>query len=121
MVVLVAIFMMHMIFLVVQKRYGSQSGIIALVSILAVSTIPTTIDSIRIAPYQYTQYSALIFPSQIDGNWPTDYWKVSLRESLAYVDVNGLVYCQMLPPGPVDEASAWVLERPSVKDGQCGS
>jgi hypothetical protein len=95
---------------------------IAMISSLVLLLVQPTVDSIRIFPYQYTYYSSLTLPNDIKGLWPTDYWRVSIRESLLYVDKQGTVYCDGHPSTPPWLAvEPWVQAKPIIDMGTCAS
>ena len=63
-------------------QFGSIAGVLPVLFLLA-ALVPTSIQMIRLHPYQYTYFNGIVGGLKgASGDFETDYWALSYRESI---------------------------------------
>lgn len=122
---LLALFGLYYAFLQVVNR--SIIRLAAAPILVTMAVIPITVDNIRIFPYNYSYFGEVITVGDVNRDWSTDYWRLSLREGLEYVDTSGRVSCEgVSPQGQAGETAQefqpiWTKDIGEFNAGSCGS
>lgn len=98
-----------------------------LVALFLLAIISPTIDQWRLFPYSYAYLNEIATLKKIDGNWPTDYWRTSVRALLKNAEQGIPIDCRGNPPEPNRGAQSlnindkWVKPYPSDLTWGCGN
>jgi hypothetical protein len=79
----------------VARRLGDRPrwSTVLFVVVVAGIVVPTVTQA-RLFPYNYTWFNAAAATRPIDGNWMTEYWRVSSRELVENTPEGGVASCR---------------------------
>jgi hypothetical protein len=72
---------------------GGQRWTVALSIVFVAGLVVPTVTHARLFPYSYTWFNGVAALRPIDGNWMTEYWRVSARELVHHIPAGGRAAC----------------------------